>query len=91
MTISIITPLFAITKNPTPFQIYPFFSTPEEKKRKRKKKPECHNRGGKEEQRKRKKKLQHHSREISPFFSSSFLNIRRKEQPKKTRTHTIMP
>jgi hypothetical protein len=62
------------------------------RKEKGKNKPECHNRGGKEEQRKNKKqKLQRHSREISPFFSSSFLNIRRKEQPKKTRTHTIMP
>jgi hypothetical protein len=36
MTIGIITPLFATTKNPTPFRISPFFSTPEEKKRKRK-------------------------------------------------------
>jgi len=69
-------------------------SSQRQKKRKEKEKntPECHNRGGKEEQSiKKKQKIQRHSTEISPFFSRSLLNIRRKEQPKKTRTHTIMP
>jgi hypothetical protein len=97
MTINIITPLFATTKNSTPFQRNLFvllkFLSQHQKKRTAKKNTHAQNNAiikvEKKDQSKniKNKKSNAIPKEISPFYSSSFLNSRKKEQQKTQHIH----